>query len=528
MGLPLFIAPVESDLVCKAADKTSTTAPLRSAIRRQSQLDPRERRAAVRRHDTIRERIRERMANGTVRVATTTNPRGEPAPPWLADGFPPERQPSTRTQPSSAEGTDDLLGPRPFRDVLREMTQSNDHRREQLEAQIHALFSSHEPGNIQTDRAAIVRAGEERPSDTTWTSRWPAPSRPQLDHSRPLGAMAPQFNYGEELLFPWTRDAATTQPAGSSSANTQQSTITQTTADMSGSNRRPRLDVTSRETVFPFARRSIRRTRNRGVPLQRTRAVDGLGDRDRSLSPEVWDTLLTTLTPDPQPPSAGSSFASTVASQSAGNSSRTSFTAPDPPVATAADQACESAWEHSDTEEPDHDYEHPDFARIRRRREEVRRARMASTRVPDYNLDGPVDGPVDGPPLRRYGRTEADVAALRRRRMRSPDGPLVPTREAGDAGADDLTEADGPSNSQLQRPRHGWVGQLSVGVSDDEQNTERQRLNRESSTGSGANAQLGGEEWQRIVRSLARREDIPDEWWAEAGLSRILPRDATE
>jgi len=28
---------------------------------------------------------------------------------------------------------------------------------------------------------------------------------------------------------------------------------------------------------------------------------------------------------------------------------------------------------------------------------------------------------------------------------------------------------------------------------------------------------------RRIVHSLARREDIPDEWWAEVGLSRNLP-----
>jgi hypothetical protein len=33
---------------------------------------------------------------------------------------------------------------------------------------------------------------------------------------------------------------------------------------------------------------------------------------------------------------------------------------------------------------------------------------------------------------------------------------------------------------------------------------------------------------QHIVRSLARREDIPDEWWAGAGLSRTLPGDGTE
>jgi hypothetical protein len=35
---------------------------------------------------------------------------------------------------------------------------------------------------------------------------------------------------------------------------------------------------------------------------------------------------------------------------------------------------------------------------------------------------------------------------------------------------------------------------------------------------------IGG--MQRIVRNLARREDIPDEWWAEAGLSRTLSREA--
>lgn len=34
------------------------------------------------------------------------------------------------------------------------------------------------------------------------------------------------------------------------------------------------------------------------------------------------------------------------------------------------------------------------------------------------------------------------------------------------------------------------------------------------------------ESMQRVVRTLARREDIPDEWWAEVGLSRSLPREA--
>jgi hypothetical protein len=52
--------------------------------------------------------------------------------------------------------------------------------------------------------------------------------------------------------------------------------------------------------------------------------TDGLGDRERSLSSEVdsvWDTMLTTITPDPHMPSADSSFTSAVASAS--------FSAPD-------------------------------------------------------------------------------------------------------------------------------------------------------------------------------------------------------
>lgn len=89
--------------------------------------------------------------------------------------------------------------------------------------------------------------------------------------------------------------------------------------------------------------------------------LDGLGDRNRSLSPEgydVWDTLLYTVTPDPQPPSAGSSFTSAsasvvAASQSAvPESSATSFTDPNPDTAgelTWQELGCES--ENDDAEE---------------------------------------------------------------------------------------------------------------------------------------------------------------------------------
>lgn len=61
----------------------------------------------------------------------------------------------------------------------------------------------------------------------------------------------------------------------------------------------------------------------RSSRLMRQARLDGLGDRDRSLSPEggaAWDTLLGSITPDPQPPSAGSSFASASAAAAASSS----------------------------------------------------------------------------------------------------------------------------------------------------------------------------------------------------------------
>ncbi|KAI0885894.1 uncharacterized protein GGS22DRAFT_162238 [Annulohypoxylon maeteangense] len=99
--------------------------------------------------------------------------------------------------------------------------------------------------------------------------------------------------------------------------------------------------VPSRQSSRNRRRARVLQTRGLGSVVSRGsrgsgRNVDGLGDRDRSLSPDgerLWDNLLTTLTPDPQPPSVGSSFASTTASTSASQnptvaSSRTSITSP--------------------------------------------------------------------------------------------------------------------------------------------------------------------------------------------------------
>lgn len=128
-----------------------------------------------------------------------------------------------------------------------------------------------------------------------------------------------------------------------------------------------------------------RNGQHRQGTLRRTAGVDGLGDRERSLSPEGWDTLFTTLTPDPQPPSANTSFASAngvgvaagtqstsqslrqPTAQSAAQPARQSTNRPNLEPATGSsivpdgfddrplDAGCDSGCEHSDLDNADFD-----------------------------------------------------------------------------------------------------------------------------------------------------------------------------
>jgi len=171
--------------------------------------------------------------------------------------------------------------------------------------------------------------------------------------------------------------------------------------------------------------------------LMRQARLDGLGDRDRSLSPEggaAWDTLLTSITPDPQPPSVGSSFASASAAAAASSNSgpastntsmTTSQNRTDSPI--LPDCVSESGSNTDDDEE--------DVFELRNFNE-VRRARLLGSGF------GGLDGPSDP----------------HRRRAPEPSGA--------------------PSDTE----------------------------------------HLGG--MHRIISRLAERDDIPDEWWAGAGLRR--------
>lgn len=126
--------------------------------------------------------------------------------------------------------------------------------------------------------------------------------------------------------------------------------------------------------------------------------LDGLGDRNRSLSPEgdhVWDTLLTTLTPDPQPPSLGSSFASAsaaAATQSAAAATERTAAAPsgipwaDPEIADDSDLFDPLCEFNSDTDDENHDGD---------MRNTILRSSRQSQRWADIARESNNDGNVD-------------------------------------------------------------------------------------------------------------------------------------
>ena len=122
----------------------------------------------------------------------------------------------------------------------------------------------------------------------------------------------------------------------------------------------PRLQETETATLPPLRRMSHHFSMPESNNLSsrdplRHGNLDGLGDRERSLSPEAisWETMLTTITPDDRIPSTNSSFTSATISDSADSlvstptsaSSRTHRT--DPPVAPLNEPCPLGEWNGS-------------------------------------------------------------------------------------------------------------------------------------------------------------------------------------
>jgi hypothetical protein len=194
------------------------------------------------------------------------------------------------------------------------------------------------------------------------------------------------------------------------------------------------------------------------------------------------------VTPDPQPPSAGSSFASilsAVASRSSINeSSGTSLTGPDTGAEESAlEQPCDSDDEGDPVE---FEVELGDETNASARSSGAPGSYADVVRLGEYNMPGGV-------------RTRNPPVYARRLPPRAP--PY--TYDGTGSGINAVNAAEpGAFRTPIDRTdpaTDDLILQLVGG--------------------------LGG--MQHIVRNLVRREDIPNDWWVDAGLSRTLPRDGS-
>ncbi|KAK0107079.1 hypothetical protein ONS95_003788 [Cadophora gregata] len=413
MGLPLFITPVEPEVSSKAAEKIASGP--RSSIRRQRTLrGP---------HARLTSEARRRRILGMM-------PEAEPEEFEVSEG----QQANISDLPSSVP-----VASRVWRDALsfeRQHPPNSD-----IDGPLMPPVPESRDYSFAEERQReIHRLRQVRQDLRRMARRHPAPTPPYTDSDLAFLARtdSPRLSSSMTPVLSPSRHTSTGDSFSPPRRSFEDAEFSFTSV------RGPFTDSMGRSSASLSERvRSLNQTASnieRSRRLIRQARLDGLGDRDRSMSPEggaAWDTLLTSITPDPQPPSVGSSFASTSAaaaatsssasgpsSGSASASASTSMTSPD----RVGDHECDISDSESNTEDEEEDiYELQEFNGSRRGD--------------------------------RFWRTYADVVTTR----------------ADRAGRQDTD--------------------------------------------------LGG--MHRIISRLARRDEIPDNWWTSAGLSRNLRREPT-
>ncbi|ROT41530.1 hypothetical protein SODALDRAFT_331271 [Sodiomyces alkalinus F11] len=321
MGLPLFVAPVDSDIEPNSPEKVPDVPP-RTSIRRSRRPNNRESRTLRRRAAFLRESFPTYdLEAPSIRFAQPWDSAGFPPPsdpparyPWIESGQPPPPE-AYRSNPAA---------PRPAHGA----------HRSGRTARARVGTSSENPtiASLLGDRYAVVQ---------TRTSVSPPPEGAQpSSRSRLVSRHARPGDMDLSDVDGYRRDRIAPSVAARFDRSPDRGSLGSLRWLQSSESSASRRDRLSRATHRHGSHRST--------------GLDGLGDRTRSLSPEVWDTLLTTLTPDPQPPSVESSFTSASASasastsqhQGAATSSRTSFPIPD----MAYDHVGEHPCENSDSE----------------------------------------------------------------------------------------------------------------------------------------------------------------------------------
>ncbi|ATY66160.1 hypothetical protein A9K55_002128 [Cordyceps militaris] len=493
MGLPLFVAPVESDVARKAAPKNRSTSPSRTSIRRADRPSERERQRNVVR------RAAARIYGPVQRTLGTRDPQERPLP-WIeSDAASDYTRMDLRERPSpSLDGRspDDT-----HRSVLNrqrlEEQRLEEHVEEAQRSQRHRQYmEEHMSSVFGTSWHDLPygppAAADNQDTDLGW---WSIDPQGRGRRPRMMTPISSRFTRSPDAMV--AARARTSSPLA---------TEAMSQAAQNSRQRRIRVSHLARDASPP------RRTPGN---LYRTFA-DGLGDRERSLSPDGWDTLHTTLAPDPQPPSTNTSFASGTdvqsANQSATQTSRAQPAASWPSAAqpTAVqpssggsilpdgfddapiDTGCDSACEHSDIDEGDNVA--AGFRAAYRSRTEPR---SQNSTIARYARSA--NRMREGPP--GFARLGASSIAERQ----ALNGVPIPDTSSRNSGA--------------SRASMGAGGQEDTNLA------RNARMMAFSPVAAPAEEDWSG--MQHIMRSLAQREDIPEEWWAEAGLSRTLSQQGT-
>lgn len=255
-------------------------------------------------------------------------------------------------------------------------------------------------------------------------------------------------------------------------------------------------EASNQQTRSP--RRVGRRLTNNLVgdrPIRPRSTIDGLGDRQRSFSPDndaddydrghdSWQTLLTTIPPDATLPSADSSFTSTAASTSASNNGGRSGTSSNRSGSQRSSNST-ALTQPSSRSSP----ANPGGS-------------MALDPYPEYLH------PCDIPMLASDDDTETESDADRR---------FTPTGSSLRSGPP-MYPILHPSNHP-RYPRHAINLSDRMGSLHDSQSPLLSTLTPPIVVSQDSiDADL--QQMQGILDLLARRDDIPEEWWLQVGLSR--------
>ncbi|GAB1312558.1 hypothetical protein MFIFM68171_02768 [Madurella fahalii] len=266
----LYQPPVESDVQYKPV--LDTAARSRSTIRRalnEERTQERRRRLAAAAHSNYEAR------------------RGP-------SGLPPTLPPLPAVPPATTDSSGTRSGSEHGRRALRNVA----NRMGMLDDRVIAMFGERWAHLHAESNPSPLREDDSEPSPILTTAAVDSDFLPRRNRLRPERTYAlSNIRFTQAPNHP--SRSVTRSPAGSSRARRRESILridTRSSLNGAGEGSQPHQPAPGRRP-WEFEAADF----------------DGLGNRNRSLSPEgdnVWDTLLSTLTLGPQPPSVGSSFAS--------------------------------------------------------------------------------------------------------------------------------------------------------------------------------------------------------------------------